>query len=326
MKKRMLWLMILVFFCTWGWESGALISLLRSGGEWAALCALSRSPLPGRTLRLETGQGYEDGLLVTPAVQTNEGEAPTTAPVVNLSINNGKYKLTDNIAIKNGTSKSVDVAALLDAGFIKPALDTDEPVVLIYHTHTTESYADSGSGYSRDGDKGVIGVGEEMKAVFESHGLKTIHLTENYIDTGAFKKAYTRSLTGVEAVLRQYPSIQIVLDIHRDSITEGDTEYCPLTTLEGEEYAQIMVISGSDELGLSHPTWKENLKYALALVSRLQEDYPGISRPLNFNANRYNTHTTPYALLVEVGGGANTSAQAKRSGRAVAEIICKIIS
>lgn len=322
MKKRMLLLICIVTVGSLSLQSGALAKALWSVGEWAAMATLSRSLSPEQTITLETGQGYEEGLFVT----NDQVESSNSAPVVNLSINNGKYTVTENIAVKNGTSYAVDVAALLAEGFTKPALAEDAPVVLIYHTHTTESYADALSGYSDDPDKGVVGVGETMKEVFESNGLKTIHLTDNYIDGGAFNQAYTRSLTGVEAVLKKYPSIQIVLDIHRDSITEGDTEYCPLTTLDGEEYAQIMVISGSNELGLSHPKWRENLKYGLSLVARLQQDYPGISRPLNLNANRYNTHTTPYALLIEIGGGANTSAQAKRSARAVAESICNIVS
>lgn len=325
MKRRMLILSLMVIFGVAGWQSGILLTFLRQMGEWAALSALSRSPLPGETVRLETGQGYEEGLLIAPSADETESPSTVTAPVVDLSINNGKYTLTQNIAIKNGTSKSVDIAALLKKGFDKPDFEKDAPAVLIYHTHTTESYADAGKEYSNDADKGVIGVGKEMKEVFEANGLKTIHLVDNYIDTGAFKKAYTRSLAGVEAVLKKYPSIKIVLDIHRDSIVEGDTQYCPLTTIEGKEYAQIMIISGTDELGLSHPTWKQNLSYATALVAQLQRDYPGLSRPLNLNQNRYNTHTTPFALLVEVGGGANTSAQAKHSGRAVAQSIVKIV-
>ncbi len=324
MKKRMLMLCIAVVLCVSGWRSGLVAAVLQQAGKWAALSAVSRSFLPGETIRLETGQGYEEGLLLAPPKQQSNSAAQN-APVVDLSINNGKYKVVENVAIKNGTSKQIDISGLLSEGFTKPVFKKDAPAVLIYHTHTTESYADAGKGYSSEGDKGVIGVGEQMKAVFESHGLKTIHLTDNYIDSGAFKKAYTRSLSGVQEVLKKYPSIQIVLDVHRDSITEGDTEYCPLTKLDGQEYAQVMVICGTNEMGLTHAGWKDNLKYGLKLVQQLQKDYPGITRPLNLNANRYNTHTTPFALLVEMGGGANTSEQAKRSARAVAESICKIV-
>ncbi len=324
MKKRMLFLCVAVVLCVSGWRSGLLGTVLQQAGRWAALSAVSRSVLPGDTIRLETGQGYEEGLLLAPP---KEQSTHTTldAPVVDLSINNGKNKVVENIAIKNGTSKQIDIAGLLSEKLAKPNFKKDEPAVLIYHTHTTESYADAGKEYSKEGDKGVIGVGKQMKEVFESNGLKTIHLTDNYIDTGAFKKAYTRSLAGVQEVLAKYPSIQIVLDIHRDSITEGDTEYCPLTTLDGQEYAQVMVICGTNEMGLSHPGWKDNLRYGVKLVQQLQKDYPGITRPINLNANRYNTHTTPFALLIEMGGGANTSEQAKRSARAVAESICKIV-
>ncbi len=325
MKKRI----VLLICCVWlgisGWQSGLIQRGMMALGERASLAALSRSLRPGDSFRLETGQGYEEGLFVAPATNKSQ-QGSSGAPIVNLSINNGKYKVINGVAMKNGTNKSVDVTKLLNAGFAKPSFTKGKPSVLIYHTHTTESYADASGEYSGEEDKGVIGVGKAMKEVFESHGLSTIHLTDNYIDGGAFKKAYTRSLAGVEEILKQYPSIQIVLDIHRDSITEGSTEYCPLTTIGGEDYAQIMVISGTNDLGLSHPGWEDNLRYGLALVKQLQTDYPGLSRPLYLNANRYNTHTTPYALLVEVGGGANTSLQAKRSGRAVAESICKIVN
>lgn len=324
MKKRMLILCVAVVLCVTGWRSGYLGALLQQMGTWAAMSAVSRTLVAGDTVRLETGQGYEEGLLLT-LPKEQAADSKSEAPVVDLGINNGKNKVIQNVAIKNGTSKEVDIASLLSKGFTKPTLSSDAPAVLIYHTHTTESYADAGKAYSSEGDKGVIGVGEQMKAVFESHGLKTIHLTDNYIDGGAFKKAYTRSLAGVQAVLKKYPSIQIVLDVHRDSITEGNIEYAPLTEIEGEQFAQVMVICGTNELGLGHPDWQKNLRFGLSLVSRLQKDYPGLARPLNLNPNRYNTHTTPYALLVEVGGGANTSAQAKRSGRALAEGICKIV-
>ncbi len=325
MKKRIVLLVSSVLLILGTWESGVLQSVLWSMGERVALSALSRSLVPGDSFVVETGQGYEEGLFVAPAPKETQTQSKS-APVVNLSINNGKYKTVQGVALKNGTSKSVDVAAMLESSFQKPDFTEDAPAVLIYHTHTTECYAEVAGGYSDDGDVGVIGVGEEMKKVFEAAGLKTIHLTDNFMEGGPFKKAYTRSLAGVEAVLKKYPTIQIVLDIHRDSITEGDTEYCPMSVIDGKEYAQIMVISGTDDLGLSHAGWKKNLGFALRLVKTLQEDYAGLSRPLNLNANRYNTHTTPYALLIEVGGGANTADQAKRSGRAVAESICKIVN
>ncbi len=324
MKRKVAGLLCVILIGTGLWRSGQLVHWLQILGQHGAMMAVGRSFSVGESIRLETGQGFEEGLFIAPAVSKKD-TASSAAPVVNLSINNGKYAVTQNIALKNATKQSIDISAALQKGFTPPTFKEGQPAVLIYHTHTTESYADASSGYSLEFDKGVVGVGEEMKRVFESHGLKTIHLTENYIDGGAFKQAYTRSLKGVEQTLKKYPSIQIVLDIHRDSITEGNTEYCPLTVLEGKEYAQIMVITGSDTLGLSHPNWQQNMRYAMALVARLQKDYPGISRPLNVNANRYNTHTTPYALLVEVGGGANTSEQAKRSGAAVAESICNIV-
>ena len=138
MKRRMLILVLSVIIFVTGWHNGWLVVLVQRAGQWAARSALSRSPLPGETGRLETGQGYEEGLLIDRPEET-EKETPSAAPVVDLSMNNGKYALTQNIALKNGTSKDIDIAALLAKGFQKPDLSAEDPVVLIYHTHATGS-------------------------------------------------------------------------------------------------------------------------------------------------------------------------------------------
>lgn len=319
MKKRMAVLLTLVaLFCTWqcGWIQKAALA----AGTVAVQSAVSRQkPVTYAT------QSYTESFFEAEDAPTPTATGKGSANIINLSINNGKNTVIDNIAVKNGADKSLDVSALLRAGFTKPTLSESKPTVLIYHTHTTESYIDSGGEYSTDNAKNVVAVGEQMKKVLERHGLRTIHLTDNYIDTGAFKKAYTRSLKGVKAVLKQYPSIQIVLDIHRDSIITDGIEYCPLTVLKNKEYAQVMVICGTDAKGMSHPKWKENLKFALSFVKTLQTDYPGIARPVNLNANRYNTHVTPYALLMEIGGGANTLSQALASATASAECLAKTL-
>lgn len=324
MKRRMIALVCSVLLVSCGLQSGTLPRWLQLAGQRVALGAVSRSFLPERTV--SSAKSVTEAEPTAASTPQPTKTTVSAAPVINLSINNGNYKTTQGVAIKNGTKESVDVAALLQAGFQRPQLSAEAPTVLIYHTHTTESYADAGAEYSNQTELGVVGVGAAMKEVFERHGLKTLHLTEDFTKGGSFNTAYTRSLAGVQAALKKYPSIRIVLDVHRDSIARGDTECCPMTVLRGEEYAQVMVISGTDTLGLSHPDWKDNLKYGVALVKQLQKEYPGITRPLNLNANRYNTHTTPYALLVEVGGSANTVAQAQRSGRAVAESICEIVN
>ena len=181
-------------------------------------------------------------------------------------MDSGKYSTVDGLALKNGTSKNVDILSLLSQKFTKPTLDEEQPTVLIYHTHAGENYLDTPDGET----SGVIAVGEAMKEVFEKAGLKTVHLTDDFTKGGSFNTSYTRSLKGVEAALKKYPSIQIVLDVHRDSITSDGTACCPLTTIEGQGYAQVMLICGTDDKGMKHPDWEENLKYALALAKNMQ--------------------------------------------------------
>lgn len=318
MKKRMTAVLLCVIMGMSLWNGRAV--LWNGLGTATASFVLARGQSVIAPDPLE-GQGYSNPFF---AVKQKASQSPTVK-TVNLSMDSGKYSVISGLSVKNGTEKSVDVSALLKEGFTKPTFSDDQPAVLIYHTHTTEGYAETGGGYTSDNSHNVVAVGEAMKEIFEKNGLKTIHLTDNYIDGGSFKTAYTRSLKGVEAVLKKYPSIQIVLDVHRDSIADGTTQYCPLTTIDDEQYAQIMLICGSDQLGMKHPQWKENFKYALALAKQLQNTYPSLTRPVNLNANRYNTHTTKYALLVEVGSGTNTTEQALRSGRAVADGICKIV-
>lgn len=312
MKKRMgavmIGLAMMISFCYF-WQP-----ILCNVGMLTARFILSDNlllmPL-GRTDEID--EGYDEHFFETT-------DTERTAKTVNLAMESGKYKTVDGIALKNGADKTVDIPAMLRAGFSKPTFEKDQPAVLIYHTHVEENYLDS-----EDNQSGVIYVGEEMKSVFEEAGLKTIHLTEDFTRGGSFNTSYTRSLCGAETVLKKYSSIRIVLDIHRDSINDGDGACCPLTTIGGEAYAQVMIICGTDAKGLSHPYWKDNLCYALALAKNIEGTYPSLCRPINLNANRYNTHITPYTLLMEIGSEQNTTAEAVRAGRAVAKSIIKTV-
>lgn len=269
-------------------------------------------------------QNFETEFLTAPPKPSTEA-VQSDAKVVDLSINCGSYNVIQNVALKNSAGKAADVAKLLAGGFEKPTFTEGAPSVLIYHTHTTESYVDAGKAYSTDFSKGVVAVGEAMAQTFEEMGLKTIHIKDNFID-GEFSGAYARSREAAEAVLKKYPSIKLVLDVHRDSISGNGVEYCPKATIAGGAYAQVMMICGTDVNGLAHPNWQKNLAFALSTAQTMQKEYPRLSRPVNLRSDRFNTHLTPYTLLLEVGASSNTLAEAKRSGRAVAECLTKTMT
>lgn len=245
----------------------------------------------------DASQNVTETAQTVPAVTDNPD-----AIAVNLSAVSGKYTQYGGTSVINGTD--YDVTKLLYADYTHPKINKDEPYILIYHTHTSEDYYGGGT---------VVDVGDAMAKEFEALGYKTIHLTEFY-DREQFSGAYSRSIKGVEDMLKKYPSIQLCFDIHRDSIVtkSGDT-YRPVTQVEGKNTAQVMLVCGTDSKGLSHPQWRENFKFALDISRTMGEKYGALSRPVNLRADRFNTHVTKYAVLMEVGSNANTLEEAKNA-------------
>ena len=123
--------------------------------------------------------------------------------------------------------------------------------------------------------------------------------------------SYDRSLAAIEEALSEYPTIQIVIDMHRDSIlTDDGIAYKTSCTIDGTEMAQLMFVVGTDEGGLYHPNWQQNLNYVTGLQYRLNRSYPGLMRPVNLRTQRFNQHARPGSMLVEVGSSGNTMPEA----------------
>ena len=122
--------------------------------------------------------------------------------------------------------------------------------------------------------------------------------------------------------MEEYPSISLVLDIHRDAISDADgSPYKVVSGVAGVNAAQMSFIIGSDGGGLEHEGWRENLKLAAALQQRLTEDYPTLMRPVSVRNSRYNQHVSPGALLVERGAAGNSLDEALLSARLLGQAI-----
>ncbi len=197
------------------------------------------------------------------------------------------------------------------------------PQILIMHTHGTEAYtiADgdeyvaSDTARTTDENYNMIRVGEEMKAVFEEMGLSVVHDTTLY-DYPSYTGSYARSLEGIKSYLEQYPTISIVLDVHRDALIADDGTVYKLTdTVDGETVAQVMLVVGTDDGGLTHPNWEENLTLATHIQARLLGIDAGFPRPINLRSQRFNQHMTVGSLLVEVGTSGNTLREALAGAR-----------
>lgn len=240
----------------------------------------------------------------------------------------------DNIHIKNTTeTKDVDIEDILSNEFSLPIDDISEPVVLIYHTHTTETYimTDEGrfsSAYSeRSDDKStnMIRIGDEIAKVLEANGIGVIHDTTVYdtVYTGAYKK----SREGIEKILEKNPSIIITLDIHRDAIYYDSTTRIKQTTQTGnDKAAQMMIITGAEDGSITDfPDWETNLEFAVRLQKAANDKYENLMKPVLFCCRKYNMDITPYSLLIEVGTDMNTLKEAAYSGRLLGDVLSGVI-
>jgi stage II sporulation protein P len=200
--------------------------------------------------------------------------------------------------------------------------DTDEPLVLIYHTHTTESFEpfvrehyDSSFNYrTTDNTKNVVMVGDAIQAELEAQGIGVIHAKAVH-DYPSYNGSYGRSRETILPILEQYPSIKVVLDIHRDAISAEGVAYQPFVEIDGREASQIMIISGCDDGTLGMPNYMENFHFACTLQQKLESDYEGLTRPILFDYRHYNQDLTNGSLLIEVGSHGNTLQQSQYAGQ-----------
>lgn len=212
-------------------------------------------------------------------------------------------------------------------------LDNQGPQVLIIHTHTTESFTDSGktkyssseSDRSTDNSKNMIAVGEVIKNVLEQHGIQTIHDT-TFHDYPSYNGAYTRSMTTVKNNLAKYPSIKVVLDVHRDGIVREDgTKVKVAADINGEKAAQCMFVIGSNAT-LKHDNWQENMKLACKLQNYANINYPNLMRPINVRKERFNQQVSTGSIIIEVGSNGNTLEEAKKGAEYIAKTLCAVLS
>lgn len=231
------------------------------------------------------------------------------------------YDVAGGLYLYNRTGESVDLAAAAEAS-VNITLPSEGPQILIVHTHATEAYTPDGTDVYTASDQSrtleeednMLRVGDEMERVFTEMGLSVVH-DRTLHDYPQYNGAYTRSKTTVEQYLEQYPSIKIVLDVHRDALVgEDGTVYKAVTRIDGVDTAQVMLVIGHGQDG-SNPHWMENLTLACKLQSSMNTLYPTLARPMAFRASSYNQELSTGSLLVEVGTHGNTLQEALAGAR-----------
>lgn len=263
----------------------------------------------------------------------NENEA--VGRIVETTIQPGSasgYAEAGGVYVKNSTTYQINAADLLNHP-LNYDKNVKGPKVLITHSHTSESYKPSEANFYRPSDPSrtqdprfsVVRVGDEIENVLKQAGIEVIH-DKKLHDYPNYNGSYKNSLETVEEYLKQYPSIQVVLDIHRDAMSRPDnTQLKVVTEIDGKKAAQAMIVCGSDQGGLYHPNWKNNLMFAMKLQQSMNEIYPTLARPIDFRKERFNMHTTNNSLIIEIGSNANTLEEAVLGGRATANALARLL-
>lgn len=236
-------------------------------------------------------------------------------------------------SLSNQTAYSPDLEALYAAPSPIDRLDKlyerymeGEPVVLVYHTHATESYRDTndtGTFRSPDPKRNVTSVGEVLCRTLEKLGVPSAHITEPF-DLESYNDAYYNSSAAVADFLEGHPSVQYVIDLHRDCVMSSDGKY--ISALSDTGRAQLMFVVGTNEGGSNHTEWQKNLTVTLQLQARLWEGDTSLMRPINLRAASFYQHTSPGAMLIEFGSCGNTLAEAKRSAVALGISLAEYIT
>ena len=225
----------------------------------------------------------------------------------------------NGVKIKNETEFEINQSIMDNS------LEIDKNNILIFHTHTCESYTPSesndyeqtGNFRTTDSNYNVVKVGEDLKNYLEQKGFNVIH-DGTFHDYPAYTGSYTRSKATVEKLLEKNKS-DIIIDLHRDAIG-SKSNYDPSVKIGGDVASQLMFVIGTNGGGLYHPDWKSNLEFAIRVQEKANELYPGLFKPIIVRNSRYNQHLGRAACIIEVGSTGNTLEQSEISMKYLAKV------
>lgn len=202
----------------------------------------------------------------------------------------------------------------------------DQPQILIYHTHSQEAFADSVPG---DASTTIVGAGERLSELLREYGYNVIHHTGEY-DVENRDYAYSYAGPAIEKLLEENPSIEVIIDLHRDGVAE-DTRL--VTEVDGVKMAQFMFFNGLSRLNmtgdidyLENPYIEENLALSFQLQLAAREYYPGLARRIYLKGYRYNMHYRPKSILLELGAQTNTVEEIMNALQPIAHILDEVLS
>ena len=263
-----------------------------------------------------------------------ENQAPAAAPIVYSPEQLASYDFLVQKLYTVDKTTSIGSSQLNGTELMNRSLKVDKnvdgPLVLIYHTHSQEEFADTVQG---DPNTSIIGVGAHLRNILESqYDIKTLHVTTAFdIIDGKLNrsKAYSQAEKAISKILAENPTIQVVLDVHRDGVGSGTRL---VTEVDGRKTAQIMFFNGlsrtntnGDIAYLKNPNLSDNLAFSLQMKVKADSKYPGFARRIYLKGYRYNLHLAKRAMLVEVGAQTNTIEEAKNAMIPLAALLSEVL-
>lgn len=245
-----------------------------------------------------------------------------------LYINTGPGYLSNRTKIDSQILKN----KILKMPAIKLSMSED-PQVLLFSTHATESfepcdrkfYDKRNNSRSTDNNKNVTQVEDQIAKQLNDNGINTI-VDKTQHDFPSYNGSYNRSAITINNYLKKYPSIKVVLDIHRDAIERDNGERVkPVVMINGKKAAQIMIISGCDDGSMNFPNWEQNLNFAVDLQKQIETEFPGLARPIFFCYRKYNMNVCPCSLLIEFGSNSNSLEEVKYSGELMGKALSDLL-
>ncbi len=318
----------------------AILLRFFASGLWSDMTALLADPrtsawmLYAGTGRVFSASGKTPNapsIPVTEEPEITETEPTEPPPTQESPLVQAVFSVQDTafVSMTNYPGYQVDMQKMLTTP-LNWNLTGTAPKVLIVHSHTcesyenTENYTATGSYRTTDDRYNMISIGTYLTRCLEDLGISVIHDTTVH-DYPSYNDAYTLSRQTVQEYLAQYPSIQLVLDIHRDAYEDKNGNQIRNTLdINGTTSSKLMLVAGTNAYGEGHTNWQENLSVAVKLQAILQQMYPGLCRPLALRSSAFNQDLSPGALLVEVGTAGDTRQDALNAAAFLADAIAAL--
>lgn len=312
-------------FGTWVIVCSILLRLFAfASGDYAAVF-LSQPNIARILIYLETGRNVRFSFPFG-ALSLGESPAPWEAPE---ALPEFLPEQAQSVPVYNSCGLIPDLPRLMAAP-LNWYLPLPEPTVLILHAHGTESYTKEGEDYPESSPyrtleeaHNMLSIGDRVVEILAQHGISALH-DRTLHDYPDYNTAYDSARKSAQKYLAAYPSIQLILDLHRDALEDQGTQLSTSATVGEKPSAQLMLVVGTNAGGLSHENWEENVSLGLKLHAQLEQSAPGIMRPMSLRSQRFNQDLLPGALLVEVGAAGNTRAEALIAAEQLAHAIAAL--